>query len=61
MSKCMYMSECKIFSFLLLGTPNMYKNSYTIHTVYNCTEKIAIEPFCSSLAFNEIDALKGNS
>ena len=55
MSKCMYMSECKIFHFLTFRYPN------TTPTVYNWSEKTPIESFCYSLTFMEIDGLKGSS
>ena len=55
MSKCMYMSECKIFPFFTFRYPN------TTPTVYNWSEKNPIESFCYSLTFMEIDGLKGSS
>ena len=57
----MYMCECKIFPFFNYSYVNTYKNSHPTHALYNCTEKIPTEPFCYSLPFNEIDALKVSS
>ena len=61
MSEFMYMIACKTFPFLTYRFPSMHENFHPTHTPYNSAEKILIVSFCYSLAFNEIDALKGSS
>ena len=61
MSEFMYMIACKTFPFLTYRFPSMHENFHPTHTPYNSAEKILIVSFCYSLAFNEINALKGSS